>query len=263
VRRVRLATGVELEYAEQGGGRALLLLHGYVDSWYSWDGVLDALPRTLRAVAPSQRGHGDSEKPERGYEMARFADDAVALLDQLGIERAVVCGHSMGSFIAQQLALVHPERVAGIVLLCGALSADNPPLRQLQADVHRLADPVDRAFATEFQAGTVSKPLDGAVMARIMEETLKVPARVWHAALDGLIAWRAPRPLDRIACPTLVACGRHDDLFPLADQHALRDAIPGARLSVHDTGHALHWEQPRDFAAALTAFVNFGDGPRL
>jgi pimeloyl-ACP methyl ester carboxylesterase len=255
VRRARLATGIELEFAERGRGEALLLLHGYADSWYSWDGVLQALPETLRAVAPSQRGHGDSQKPAAGYELERFAEDAVALLDHLGIRRAVVCGHSMGSFIAQHLALAHPERVAGLVLVCGATTADNPVVRQLQADVRKLADPVDRAFAHDFQAGTVTHPLPEAVMARIMEETLKVPARVWHAALDGLIAWSPPRPLAEIASPTLVAWGEHDEIFPLTEQHALRDAIPGATLRIYDTGHALHWERPREFAADLVAFA--------
>lgn len=254
--RVRLATGVELELVEQGRGPAMLLLHGYADSWYSFHGVLEALPETVRAIAPSQRGHGGSEKPAAGYELSDFAADALSLLDELGVERAVVCGHSMGSFIAQHLALAHPDRVAKLVLVCGATTADNAVLRELRQPVRELGDPVDRAFAHEFQAGTVAHPLPDAVMARIMEETLKLPARVWRDALEGLIAWRPPRPLGEVACPTLVAWGEHDEIFPRAEQEALRDAIPGATLRIYDTGHALHWERPREFAADLLAFAS-------
>ena len=253
--RARLPTGVELEYADQGRGDALLLLHGYADSWYSYDGVLRALPAGVRAVAPTQRGHGDSDKPADGYAMADFAGDAVALLDHLGIERALVCGHSMGTFVAQELALTRPERVRGLALVCGATTADNPVLRGLREEVDGLVDPIDRDFAYAFQAGTVSRPLSEAVMARIMEETMKMPARVWRAALAGLGAWRAPPARGAIACPTLIAWGDRDEIFPLAEQHALCDAIPGAQLRVYDAGHALHWEQPERFARDLLALA--------
>lgn len=256
--RVRLATGLEVEYADRGRGEAFLLLHGYADSWYSFHGVMQALPPTVRAIAPTQRGHGGSEKPAAGYELSAFAADALALLDHLGVERSVVCGHSMGSFIAQHLALAHPERVAKLVLVCGATTGDNAVVRGLRKAVRDLADPIDRSFAHEFQAGTVTHPLKEEVMARIMDETMRMPARVWHAALDGLIAWRPPHPLAEIACPTLIAWGEHDEIFPLKEQHALRDAIPGATLRIYETGHALHWERPREFAAELLAFAASG-----
>ncbi|MCG8419715.1 MAG: alpha/beta hydrolase, partial [Proteobacteria bacterium] len=75
------------------------------------------LPGDLRVVAPSQRGHGDSGHPAGGYGVDDFAADAIALLDALGIERAAVVGHSMGSFIAQQVALRAPQRVTHLILI--------------------------------------------------------------------------------------------------------------------------------------------------
>ncbi len=254
--RVRLSTGIEIEYCDQGaGGVPWLLLHGYADSWYSFNGVLEVLPETVRAIAPSQRGHGSSAKPASGYAMADFAADAIALLDHLGIERALVCGHSMGTFIAQELALSHPERIAKLVLICGATTADNAAVREFFAEVRGLSDPIDRDFAYAFQAGTVATPLPPRVMETIMSETMKLPAHVWRAALAGLMAWRPPRPLSNIACPTFVAWGDQDGIFPRAEQHALVAQIPDSVLRIYPTGHALHWEQPREFASDLLAFA--------
>lgn len=253
--RVRLSTGIEIEYRDQGAGEPLLLLHGYADSWYSFNGMLEALPKSVRAIAPSQRGHGSSDKPAAGYAMADFAADAIALLDHLGIERALVCGHSMGTFIGQELALSHPERVSKLVLICGATTADNAVLRDFLGQVQGLSDPIDRDFAYAFQAGTVAHPLPAAVMDAIMTETMKVPAHVWRAALAGLIAWHPARPLGAIACPTFIAWGDKDEIFPLAEQHALREQIPDSTLRLYDAGHALHWEKPGEFAADLLAFA--------
>src|SRR5215471_21524594 len=91
---VTLASGLTLSYAEQGDAShpAVLLLPGPTDSWRSYQPVLDLLPHEIRAVSASQRGHGDSDKPDRGYAVTDFASDVVSLLDALAIERAVVTG---------------------------------------------------------------------------------------------------------------------------------------------------------------------------
>src|SRR5262245_37209789 len=100
---ITLSTGVRLRYVEGGaaGGEATLFLHGYSDSAYSFSRIQPLLPSSVRVIAPDQRGHGDSQRPAGGYAIGDFAEDAVALLDALGIQRATVVGHSMGSLIAQ------------------------------------------------------------------------------------------------------------------------------------------------------------------
>ncbi len=253
--RVALATGIEVECLDHGASDPILFLHGYVDSWYSFAGVIAALPAGLRAIAPSQRGHGDSGKPAASYAITNYVADAVALLDHLGIEHALACGHSMGSFIAMELALAHPERVSRLVLVDGATSADNAVLRGLQGDVAALADPIDRGFAEAFQAGTVARPLAADVMRTIMDETSKVPAHVWRAALEGLVAYRPSRSIEAVACPTFIAWGDKDEIFPLAEQRLLRARIRDASLKIYDAGHAPHWESPAAFAADLVAFA--------
>ena len=112
-RRIALPTGVELRYVERGDprGEVLLFLHGFTGSWRSWALNLPGLAPIYHTYALTQRGHGDSAKPARGYRLADFAGDVTAFLDALGIARATLIGHSMGSVIAHLVAVDQPERV--------------------------------------------------------------------------------------------------------------------------------------------------------
>lgn len=112
---VSLASGLTLSYTRQGeASDPAVLLPGPTDSWRSYQSVLDLLPHEIRAVSASQRGHGDSDKPETGYAVADFASDVVLLLDALAIERAVLTGHSGSCLVARRVALDHPDRVAAL-----------------------------------------------------------------------------------------------------------------------------------------------------
>lgn len=118
VSTVDLATGVRLSFAATGEAtdRAVVFLPGPTDSWRSYEQVLGHLAPSLWAVAVSPRGHGDSDKPATGYDVADFAADVVAFLDALGIGRAVLVGHSGSCLVAGRVAIDHPDRVAGLVL---------------------------------------------------------------------------------------------------------------------------------------------------
>src|SRR5918995_66980 len=111
---LRLPSGLGLHVAEQGvrDSPVVLMLHGYTDSWFSFSRILPLLPWDLHVLVPDQRGHGASDRPSDGYTPDDFAGDAIQLLDRLGIEKASVVGHSMGSFVAQRLAARVPERVS-------------------------------------------------------------------------------------------------------------------------------------------------------
>ena len=101
-------------------GPLSLFLHGYVDSWRSFAGVIEALPREYRAVALDLRGHGDSDKPECCYAMEDFAQDLLLFMDALELDKANLVGHSMGSFIAQSFAARCPGRVERLILISSA-----------------------------------------------------------------------------------------------------------------------------------------------
>src|SRR3712207_4230183 len=106
VKSVVLPNGVTLPYAVQGdpSGTPVVLLHGWPDSWRSFEGVMAHLPASVHAFALTQRGFGDADRPAAGYDPSDFAADVAAFMDAVGLASAVIVGHSMGSFVAQRVA---------------------------------------------------------------------------------------------------------------------------------------------------------------
>jgi non-heme chloroperoxidase len=258
-RSISLPTGVTLEYVEHGSpsGVPLLLLHGLSDSLRSYELALPHLPASIRAFALSQRGHGDSSRPATGYTPSDFAADLAAFMDAIGLERAVIVGHSMGSSIARRFALDFPERTLGLVLVGSfATLEDKPGVIELAQAVAELRDPVDPAFVAEFQQSTLAQPVPPAFFDVVVQESLKVPARVWRAVLEGLMGPDHPTEVGSIEAPTLIVWGDQDAFCLRSDQDALVAGIAGSQLVAYaGVGHDPQWEQPERFAADLAAFV--------
>jgi pimeloyl-ACP methyl ester carboxylesterase len=257
---VTLSTGVRMQFVEQGSrdGIPVILLHGVTDSWRSFEGVLPLLPPSIRAVAVSQRGHGDSSRPDSGYRLTDLAADVAAFMDAMGIARAVIVGHSMGASVAQRVVVDHPDRVAAAVLMGAFASFDDPPFREfVESSILPLRDPIGAAYAREWQLSTLAQAMDPAHLDVVVSETLKVPAFVWHATFRGFLA--APDVVDRlgaVSVPVLLMWGDRDAYTGRAQQDRLLAAMPHARLLVYEGfGHALHWEDPARIAADLGAFV--------
>jgi pimeloyl-ACP methyl ester carboxylesterase len=254
----RLRTGPLVHYAEQGdpNGEALLFLHGYTDSWFSFSRLLPLLPDRYHAYALSQRGHGDSERLPDGYAIDDFAADVVAFLDAAGAARATLVGHSMSSQIARRVAATRPERVARLVLIGALATPVNAAVLELRDAVRALEDPVPPDFVRDFQASTIHAPVPLPFFDRVVAESLMLPSRVWQAVADGFCAFDDRADLARIAAPTLILWGDRDAYFPGEEQKRLAGAIPGARLTVYpETGHTPHWERPERVAADLAAFI--------
>jgi len=258
--RATLSTGVELHYAELGDPEdpVVLLLHGYSDSWFSYSRILPLLPDGRRYIAPDLRGHGKSGRPEGGYGMDSLAADVLALMDALGIARATVVGHSMGSFVAQRVARQAPGRVDGLVLIASAASVEGVVgVDDFARAIGALEDPVSPEFVREFQAGTVFVPVPPEFMETVVAESLGLPARVWQSLFEGMRAAGSFPPAGRPATPTLLLWGDRDAMMPRAEQDALLEAFPAATLIVYEqTGHAPHWERPERVADDLRAFLD-------
>src|SRR5690242_6019391 len=101
-RKIRLANGISLDCHESGDpeGEPLILLHGVTDSHRAWRPFIEELPRGLHVFALSMRGHGDSDKPLEAYDASAFAGDLASFMDAVGLPRAHICAHSMGTWIA-------------------------------------------------------------------------------------------------------------------------------------------------------------------
>jgi pimeloyl-ACP methyl ester carboxylesterase len=265
---VTLSTGVRMEYVEQGdaGGVPVIFLHGVTDSWHSFERVLPLLPTGVRAFAISQRGHGDSSRPETGYLISDMSEDLRAFMDAVGLEQAVIAGHSMGSMVAQRFVVDHPERVSALVLM-GAFStlfADPGLTPYYETAIAPLTDPIDATFAREWQLSTLARPTPTEFLDTVVTETQKVPARVWREAFKGFL--ETPdfsAKLTGVTVPTLIQWGDRDTYTLRASQDRLASVIRGAKLVVYEgNGHAIHWEDPvrvtGDFVSFLMSRVSQG-----
>jgi pimeloyl-ACP methyl ester carboxylesterase len=260
-KRVKLPTGVDLPYVEQGdpAGVPVILLHGITDSWHSFEPVLPHLPGSIHIFALSQRGHGDADRPKTGYEPRDFAADLAAFMDALEVGPAVITGHSMGSTIAQRFALDYPNRARGLVLVgsCPTFHGNAGLVELWEVAVSQLEDPIDPDFVRQFQESTLAQPVPPAFLDTVVQESLKLPARVWRAVLlQALLEADFSVELGKITAPTLIVWGDQDGLVSRHEQEALLAAIAGSQLVVYSgAGHAAHWEEPERFASDLVAFT--------
>lgn len=259
---MELPTGVRMHVEVRGpvDAPALVLLHGYSDSGFSFSRILPLLPADRRIIVPDLRGHGRSSQPPGGYGMDVLATDVLALLDALDVESAVVLGHSMGSLVAQRIAALAPERVEALVLVGSAPSIHGlAGLGEFRAAVDGLAEPVQEEFVRAFQESTIVRPVPPEFMDGVVAESLRLPARVWRELLKGMIEAPVVAP-GEIRTRTLMLWGAEDGVFGREQQDRLLELIPGARLRVYEgVGHAPHWEDRRRFATELAAFLDGRD----
>jgi non-heme chloroperoxidase len=247
-----------MNYVEAGDpkGPALLLVHGYGDSSFSFSRVAPMLDQRYRIVIPDQRGHGDSEKPEAGYEMKNFAADLAALMDALEIRSAIVVGHSMGSFVAMQTALDHSERVERLVLIGTAPKVSNTVTRELQAAINGLKDPVPMEFIKEFQSAASSPSLPKEFFEGVIGASAKLPANVWKKVIAGIMVPDYTAELRKIRMPVTIFWGEKETIFSREEQEPLLRNLPNAKLIIYpNSGHAPNWEEPEKFAKDLNEIL--------
>lgn len=262
---VTLPTGVRMGFVERGApdGTPVIFLHGVTDSWRSFERLLPLLPRGIHAFALSQRGHGDSSRPASGYRFADMSEDLRAFMDATGLRTATIVGHSMGASVAQRFAIDHPARMSALVLMAAFATFQDRSLRDfVTSSILPLEDPIDPAFAREWQLSTLARPMDPAHFDTIVSETVKVPALVWREVFKGFLATDDfTGELANVSVPTLLAWGDRDTYTLRAAQDRLLQVIPGARFIIYEGyGHAFHWEDPERFASDLVRFLAQEEG---
>jgi pimeloyl-ACP methyl ester carboxylesterase len=260
IRSATLPTGMTLPYVKQGdtSGVPVLLLHGFAGTWHGFEPVLAHLPASIHAVALTQRGHGDASKPAGGHHLDDFGADLDAFMHVLEMDQAVVVGHSMGGAVAQRFAIDHPERMLGLVLMGASMTEPNDPELQAfwESTVSQLSDAIDPDFVRRFLESTLAQPVPQAFFERLLQRSLKVPARVWKAAWLGRLEEDLSDELGEIEAPTLIVWGDQDVRCTREDQEQLLKAVPDSRLVVYPgAGHSFHYEEPERFASDLMTFI--------
>jgi pimeloyl-ACP methyl ester carboxylesterase len=255
--RVGLSTGVTLPYVWVGpsSGVPVLLLHAWGESRGSFARLMPALTEGVRAVAMDLRGHGEADTPSTGYSLTVLAEDVVAFMDALDISAAVLLGSSSGGYIAQQVAVTHPDRVSGLLLAGSPRSLQGRPSFADQVDA--LSDPVDPAWVMQLLTWFPRfHPVPEWYVDDRVRDGVLLAAHVWRETFYGLCNAEPPTETATIAAPALIVWGERDRLLPREQQEQLARAITGSRLLVYEnTGHLVLWEQPDRLARDLMKFV--------
>jgi len=256
---------VRLTVHTRGRGRPILFLHAFPLDHRMW-AAQEPLAEHLRLIMPDQRGFGGSRTAGGPASIEQLADDAVAILDALHVdEPAIVCGCSMGGYVAQHVAIRHPARVRSLVLVDTKLEEDTPDARAARVDlagkVQRLgpeivaAAMVPRLLATAPESG--SGPRRGEIEAQLHSMILEQPVGTIVAALSALAARPDMTDAMRDCCvPTLLVVGGEDQITPPDCLARAEEIIPEARLLiVPHAGHMTPLETPAVFNAAVLAFL--------
>lgn len=258
-----VVNGVRLAVESQGEDqRTILFIHGFPLDRSIWSPQVSALTH-WRRIAPDLRGMGQSQAPEGGYAMGAYAEDLAQLLDALGVNRAVLCGLSMGGYVAFECLRRWPDRVAGLVLMDTRAEADPPEARQGRDAMISMVREKGAGAVAEAMVPRVLRPGTVTTNPGLVEQVRQMMAGSPVAGVAGALAAMRDRPDSRPLLPTLghvptlVMVGEDDVLTPPEMGRAMADAIPGAEYQVIErAGHLPTLEQPEQTTERLRRFLD-------
>ncbi len=250
--------GINLYYEEYGSGMPILFLHGFPLDHTIWNPVIPLLEDRARLILPDLRGHGQTSSPDGVYQMAEIAEDMVQFIDELGIEKVILVGHSMGGYAALAFAKNHPSRLAGLGLVSTQAAADSPERRAGRyATIREVETNGTGKLADSMSARLTTRPELIPMIRRIILATN--PAGI-HGSLMGM----AERPdmtdqLSMIKVPAVVIAGEADQINPLEKSEEMARLMPEGRLVVvPGAGHMPMLENPRVVAKAIAGLFKPG-----
>lgn len=265
--------GERVAYLDEGSGETILLLHGIAGSSQTWRSLIRPLSRRYRVVAPDLLGHGNSTKPRSDYSLGALSVLVRDLLDELGITKATIVGHSLGGGIAMQFIYQHPDYGRRLVLIAsGGLGPDvGLPLRLASLPGAELVLPLiaprrvahagDRLLAWLRTAGVESAR--GEELWRHYGSLSDGPTRkAFLRTLRSVVDHRgqAVSALNRLTArtdfPVLAIWGDRDAIIPVKHAYAAQEIRPDVRLEVlTDVGHFPHAERPVEVAELIEGFI--------
>jgi len=214
--------GVELYYEVSGAGEPLLLVAGLGFGAWSWFRQIPDLSQHFRVIAFDNRGAGLSEKPDCEYTIEMMAEDAVALLRTLNVARAHVLGHSMGGYIAQEIALRHPDVVSKLILVSTSFGGKNAVLMSPETAAQMRSELEAEDRETALRRGLSLRFSDRflAEHPEIVEEFLArrkahfPPAYAWQRQFAACLRFETESRLSALRIPTLIVTGSDDPIVP-------------------------------------------------
>ena len=251
-----LTTGIEV----QGDGNAVLFVHGFPLDRTMWRDLMGTLTGWKR-IAPDLRGLGTSDGPESGYSMQEYADDCAAVLDALGVETAIVCGLSMGGYVAFELLRRHRSRVKALMLLNTRAEADDSESRRKRNEMGAAVRKEGVGVLEDLMIHRLLAPGSVDTMPHLVD---RLKGMINGHSADGIVgALEAMKNrvdstdlLPQIDVPTLVVAGREDGLVSLESSQSMAVGVPGAQFTViNGAGHLTPLEQPIATGRVIREFL--------
>ena len=272
-----LSGDLNMHYLDWGGSApALVALHGAASSSHWYDLVIPHLDGDIRVIAPDQRAHGKTDQPSTGYDWRTLAGDVVGALDQLGIDKAAVMGHSWGASTALAVAAYHPDRTQALIMVDGGFGGRRSPEMTWEEFKTRLS-PRDIYGPRERYLGALrqqfahcwSDKLEQMVMSMVrVDPDGSVHERLELSNQQQMLRamWSEPTSelMPHVRCPTLMvaAAGRQPIANPemlerrRAGVEAAQAAMPDARVIwIQDSGHDIGYEKPEELASVIGEFL--------
>lgn len=266
VKVARTDDGVELSYKTLGEGpQDVVFVHGWGSTKTYFDETLKHINLAgLRAITMDLRGHGESEVPEGGYTIERFAADVLAVADQAGARKFVTVGHSMGGKIVLYLPVMDADRVQGQVLVAPAVASEVP----LPEEIHReyVGYAGDKEAFLRSHHAITSQPVPREVSEHWAEEGSKLQGFILDETLKMSFGMPFDEELGRLGTlpPTLVVAGSDDPFFaPEFLRDNLVAQLPGSRMVLRNCGHEIPLELPQELAGMTEAFIAGCADPEL
>ncbi len=257
---ITFANGHAIGFDDVGKGVPVLFLHGFPHNRSLWSPQLGALAASARTIAMDLRGFGESP-PCASTSVDDYADDAAALLTELGIERAVIAGLSMGGYATFAFWRRHRDRVRALMLCDTRAGADSDDTRAARRVMQQQAQQQgSAAVADQMIAGMVGSTTR-ANHPELVDELHRMMSIAPVAGVVGALDALMHRPdstatLATIAVPTLIVVGDEDVLTPVKESRAMHLAIPGSRLEIiAGAGHVSNAERPATFNHVLSEFL--------
>ena len=262
--------GVRTRYVASGkGDKSIVFLHGFSSSLYSWRQVLEPISKTYRVYALDLKGFGFSGKPEGDYTTDEYVDFVIDFMDVLGVDRATLCGNSMGGGIAWRTALKYPERVEKLILVD---SAGYPSSRRGTPFIMKLGRVrgIEKLFMLLTTRGQIRSSLQSAYYRdeQVTERTVDAyyyPLRTEGAMWAVLARIRNPRSdaeqwrarIPELDLPGLIIWGANDTWIPALDAVRFHEDMPDSRLMIiPECGHLPQEEEPAGFILAVLDFMS-------
>jgi YbgC/YbaW family acyl-CoA thioester hydrolase len=252
-----VATAVDV----QGDGPAILFVHGFPLDRTMWRHLVAPLTGWQR-IAPDLRGMGLSDVPESGgYSMAEYADDMAALLEKLDVEEAVICGLSMGGYVALEFMQRHRAMVRALVLTNTRAEADTPEGRESRDEMIEMVEAKGSEALADVMLPKLLSPSSLSAMPQVVEHVRTMVSGSPDAGVAGALRAMKERAdatefLREIDVPTLVVTGREDQLIPVEHSRAMAEAITGAMYTViPEAGHLTPMEQPIATSRVIGEFL--------